>query len=100
MLLMICFPYVFECYESEAILNLVLGGEIFWAKVAVALNRTMAILLNICRVLKKDCVSIPSWRRTPIFFWIDGKVLLIFLLMRFYLLDSFVLFICLLWMEL
>ena len=29
MLLMICFPYVFERYESEAILNLVLGGEIF-----------------------------------------------------------------------
>ena len=29
MLLMICFPYVFDRYESEAILNLVLGGEIF-----------------------------------------------------------------------
>ena len=67
MLLMICFPYVFDRYESEAILNLVLGGEIFWAKVAVTLNQTIGDPFNICRVLKKDCVSNPSWRRKPIF---------------------------------
>ena len=69
MLLMICFPYVFDRYESEAILNLVLGGEILWAKAArrSLLTERLAIPLNICRVLKKDCVSNPSWRRKPIF---------------------------------
>ena len=51
---MICFPYVLERYESEAILNLVWGGgEIFLAKAAVALTERLAILLNICRVLRK-----------------------------------------------
>ena len=96
MLLMICFPYVFDRYESEAILNLVLGGEIFGAKVArrSLLTERLAIPLNICRVLR---IVFQTHREdVSLFFWIDGKVLLIFLITRFHLLDSFVLLICLL----
>ena len=95
MLLMICFPYVFDRYESEAILNLVLGGKIFLAKVAVTLNRTIGDTFKHLPCLKEG-LFLTHHEDISLFFWIDGKVLLISLLTQFHLLDSFVLFICLL----
>ena len=44
----------------------------------------------------KERTSLYLGEDVSLFVWIDGKVLLIFLLTRFHLLDSFVLFIFLL----
>ena len=59
-----------------------------WLLTIISASGTVSYAKIVFRTYRED-ISL-------FFFWIDGKILLIFLLMQFHLLDSSVLFICLL----